>query len=280
MKCVVMPNAKFHWTVLLFLTNAVLIFISSWPCCIEHGILVLWSGTESLSPLQFLTTGLPGKRWTMQAFLFSTSSAKEMILSDFFDPGGSCSFVTKLSLTLLTPWTEDHQAPLQDFPGKSARVGCPFLLLGIFPTQGLNPQLLHCSWILNFWATREAPIDPTCSFWVNFLGDWKILRSSLWLFYIPFHMPSSVFCPLFNLFLYTNTYWVFPMSRHCSRTWAHGGENAALLELTTDQLKQTPPTIALGPRWERLKTRTESSSTHCLIWPPLPTPLIKKKALL
>ena len=29
-------------------------------------------------------------------------------------------------------------------PGKSTRVGCHFLLQGIFLTQGLNPGLLHC----------------------------------------------------------------------------------------------------------------------------------------
>ena len=33
---------------------------------------------------------------------------------------------------LLHPW---------DSPGKSTRVGCHFLLQGIFPTQGLNPGL-------------------------------------------------------------------------------------------------------------------------------------------
>ena len=36
---------------------------------------------------------------------------------------------------LLSPW---------DFPGKSTRVGCHFLLQGIFPTQGSNLGLLHC----------------------------------------------------------------------------------------------------------------------------------------
>ena len=34
---------------------------------------------------------------------------------------------------LLCPW---------DFPGKNTRVGCYFLLQGIFPTQALNPHLL------------------------------------------------------------------------------------------------------------------------------------------
>ena len=38
------------------------------------------------------------------------------------------------SARLLCPW---------DFPGKHARVGCHFLLQGIFSIQGLNPGVLH-----------------------------------------------------------------------------------------------------------------------------------------
>ena len=41
---------------------------------------------------------------------------------------------------LLCPW---------DSPGKSSGVGCHFLLQGIFPTQGSNPSLLYCRWILH-----------------------------------------------------------------------------------------------------------------------------------
>ena len=37
---------------------------------------------------------------------------------------------------------------LWDFPGKSTGVGCRFLLQRIFPTQELNPGLLHCRQIL------------------------------------------------------------------------------------------------------------------------------------
>ena len=40
---------------------------------------------------------------------------------------------------LLCPW---------DSPGKNTGVGCYSLLQGIFPTQGLNPGLLHCRQIL------------------------------------------------------------------------------------------------------------------------------------
>ena len=36
---------------------------------------------------------------------------------------------------LLYPW---------NFPGKNTRVGCLFLLQGIFLTQGSNLRLLHC----------------------------------------------------------------------------------------------------------------------------------------
>ena len=44
------------------------------------------------------------------------------------------------SLTrFLQPW---------DFPGKNTGVGCHFLLQEIFPTQELNPGLLHCRQML------------------------------------------------------------------------------------------------------------------------------------
>ena len=36
-----------------------------------------------------------------------------------------------------------------DFPGKNIRVGCHFLLQGIFPTQGSNSCLLH--WQVGFY---------------------------------------------------------------------------------------------------------------------------------
>ena len=42
------------------------------------------------------------------------------------------------------PWTVAYQAPpSMDFLGQSSRVGCHFLLRGIFSAQGLNPGLPH-----------------------------------------------------------------------------------------------------------------------------------------
>ena len=41
-------------------------------------------------------------------------------------------------------------------PGKNTGVGCHALLQGIFPIQGLNPDLPHSSGFFTIWATREA----------------------------------------------------------------------------------------------------------------------------
>ena len=59
----------------------------------------------------------------------------------------SDSFVTPWTITtrLLCPW---------DSPGKNTRVGCHFLLQGIFPTQGLNPRLL----CLLHWQADSLPL--------------------------------------------------------------------------------------------------------------------------
>ena len=55
----------------------------------------------------------------------------------------------------LCPW---------NFPGKNTRVGCHFLLQGIFLSQGLNSYLLCLCIgrrILYHYTTRETPPPPT-----------------------------------------------------------------------------------------------------------------------
>ena len=51
---------------------------------------------------------------------------------------------------LVTIWTVAHQAPLcpWDSPGKNMGVGSHSLFQRIFLTQGSNPGLLHCRWVL------------------------------------------------------------------------------------------------------------------------------------
>ena len=57
----------------------------------------------------------------------------------------------------VTQWTVTCQAPLSwDFPGKSTRVDCHFLLQGLFLTQGSNPRLL----CLLHWQVDSLPLAP------------------------------------------------------------------------------------------------------------------------
>ena len=46
-----------------------------------------------------------------------------------------------------------------DSPGKNIKMGCYALLQGIFPTQGLNPGLLHCRQILYHLNHQESPYE-------------------------------------------------------------------------------------------------------------------------
>ena len=54
---------------------------------------------------------------------------------------------------LFCPW---------DFTGKYTGVGCHFLLHGIFLKRGLNPQILHCRWILHHCAAWEPTSQFCC----------------------------------------------------------------------------------------------------------------------
>ena len=44
-----------------------------------------------------------------------------------------------------------------NFPGQNTGVCSLSLLQGVFPTQGLNPGLLHCRWILYQLSHRGSP---------------------------------------------------------------------------------------------------------------------------
>ena len=87
-----------------------------------------------------------------------------MMFGDFSDssyyqsasfPSGA-GLVTQSYLTLVTLWTVAHQALCPwDFPGRNTRVGCHFLLQGIFPTQGSNSCLLY----LLHWQAGSLPLS-------------------------------------------------------------------------------------------------------------------------
>ena len=64
------------------------------------------------------------------------------VMSDSLQPHG-----------LQLPGSSVHGDP----PGKNTGVGCHFLLQQIFPTQGLNPGLPHCRWILYCLSHQGSP---------------------------------------------------------------------------------------------------------------------------
>ena len=62
---------------------------------------------------------------------------KSLVVSDSLPPHG-----------LYSPWNS---------PGQNTDLGSVSLLQGIFPTQGSNPGLLHCSQILNQLSHKGSP---------------------------------------------------------------------------------------------------------------------------
>ena len=80
-------------------------------------------------------------------------------------------------------WTLAHQVSLPwDSAGKNTGMGCHALLQGIFPTQGLNPQLLD----LLHWQVGSLPLVPPgkpkiylywlCSTACRILGLWPGIK--------------------------------------------------------------------------------------------------------
>ena len=67
--------------------------------------------------------------------------------------------VTPLCPTLCDPLgcTPPGPSVHGDSPGKNTGVGCSALLQRIFPTQGLNPGLPHCGWILYHLSPQGSP---------------------------------------------------------------------------------------------------------------------------
>ena len=57
-----------------------------------------------------------------------------------------------------------------DSPGQNIGVGCHALLQGIFPTQGLNPGLLHCRQILYCLRNPQIQWLALLLYWLYFSG--------------------------------------------------------------------------------------------------------------
>ena len=74
-----------------------------------------------------------------------------------------------------TPWTSPWNSQ-----GQNTGVGCLSLLWGIFPTQGSNPGLLHCRWILYQLSYQGSPHQGLTQIWasnckkIQKLEEWNI----------------------------------------------------------------------------------------------------------
>ena len=77
-----------------------------------------------------------------------------------FTDGFMLCLVTQSCMTLCDP--VNCSPPVSSLhgnsPGKNTGVGCHALLEEIFPTQGSNPGLLHCSWILYHLSHQGSPM--------------------------------------------------------------------------------------------------------------------------
>ena len=71
-------------------------------------------------------------------------------------------FTKKVHLLTIKSESEVAQSCLTlcDFPGKNTGVGCHFHLQEIFPTQGLNPGLLHCRQML-YHLSHQGSINSS-----------------------------------------------------------------------------------------------------------------------
>ena len=140
----------------------------------------LWSINPGLSECLTHLTQIAAlwRRWSL-----SSLEAEELRKEKAVLPEGSptcgvalprwCEMLSRFSCVWLFAilWTIACQSPLcpWDSPGKSTRVGCNALLQGIFPTQGLNPSLLHLlhwqvdSLPLSYWTSPKLCLRLHCS---------------------------------------------------------------------------------------------------------------------
>ena len=114
--------------------------------CTEPGLLSscrVWashrSGFSSFGPQALGSARFSsGGTWAQWVRLpGSSESESHSVMPDSLRPHG-----------LYSPWNS---------PGQNTGVGSLSLLQGIFPTQGLNPGLLHCQWLLYQLSHKGSP---------------------------------------------------------------------------------------------------------------------------
>ena len=120
----------------------------------------------------------------------------------------------------VTPWSPSGSSVHGDSPGKNTEVGCHFLLQGIYPTQGLNPGLVHCrqdlshlshqgSWgnlyfiVFEWYFTEYTVLDCQFFFFLFPLSPLKMLYH-----FLPFILSSGRSAVIW-MFVLMYKLWVF-----------------------------------------------------------------------
>ena len=138
---------------------------------------------------------------------------------------GSYVLLAQLCPILCDSMDCTRQAPLSmEFSSKNTGVGCHVLLQGIFPTQGLNPVLLHCRQILCHLSHQGVEVKVRSLSCVRlFATPWTVAYQA---------SPSMGFS--------RQEYWSglpFPCPEDLSDPWIKPGSPA----LEADALTSEPP---------------------------------------
>ena len=107
-----------------------------------------WRKPQGL--LRRLLFSLVRTKW----LVYWVESESRSVMSDSSRPHG-----------LYSPWSS---------PGQNTGAGSLSLLQVIFPTQGLNPGLLHCRWILYQLIHKESP------YWVGIPVNPVLAHTNIW----------------------------------------------------------------------------------------------------
>ena len=102
-------------------------------------------------------------------------------------------------------WPHGIRSPWNS-PGQNTGVGSLALLQGVFPTQGSNPGLPHCTWILYQLSHQESPI---------MLQSWGEGKTQLHLYFPQVGVGVDLRPPVFVNWLYTEEKLTFSHLHQC-----------------------------------------------------------------
>ena len=118
-------------------------------------------------------------------------------------------FVSHSYPTLCDPMdcSQSGSSVLRDSPGNNTAVGYHALLQRIFPTQGSNPGLPHCRWILYWLSHQGSPLGTKHHIMVTDLEF--IIHPEVWcLITSDYYLKSACTFWRLSLLLQTGSFWV------------------------------------------------------------------------